>query len=108
MITSYKKTAKDLAWDRERAKLTSTIYNQKQAIAERDNEIDHLKADIQHLKSQIDESMVIIHTLRKVSTMTAEDIELLLSSERRNSEVHAMLISLFGNSFGEYRGSAHD
>lgn len=79
-----KKSAKDIAFEKERVKFRSTINQQKSELAKRDCEIRELKELNQTLKSQLEEKEDWIQRLLEYMDLTKEEFEQL--KEEKNIE----------------------
>ena len=105
MMAAYEKTAKDLAWDKERLKLKSTISKQQHEInalrmevLDKDDEILSRDRMIQDLKAEI-------QMLLNCNNMSAEDLQTLIQNKKKQNEAVDMFESLskfHGISYNNY------
>lgn len=93
-MAAYEKTAKDLAWDKERLKLKSTISKQQHEInalrmevLDKDDEILSRDRMIQDLKAEI-------QMLLNCNNMSAEDLQTLIQNKKKQNEAVDMFESL--------------
>lgn len=79
-----KKSAKDIAFEKERVRFRTTINQQNRELAKRDCEIRELKELNQTLKSQLEEKEDWIQRLLEYMDLTKEEFEQL--KEEKNIE----------------------
>ena len=79
----YQKTAKDLAWDRERQKLKSEIAQWIKVCADKTNTINHYKKEKQRLEDRISDLESAIIELTK-GEMTPDEA---VKAMRKNAEL---------------------
>ena len=93
-MAAYEKTAKDIAWDKERLKLKSTISKQQHEInalrmevLDKDDEILSRDRMIQDLKAEI-------QMLLNYNNMSEEDLQTLIQNKKKQNEAIDMFESL--------------
>lgn len=79
----YQKTAKDLAWDRERQKLKSEIAQWIKVCADKTNTINHYKKEKQRLEDRVSDLENAITELTK-GEMTPDEV---MAKMRKQSEL---------------------
>ena len=72
---AYQKTAKDLAWDKERQKLKSEIAQWVKVCADKTDTINHYKKKVVELESRIDELEAAIIDLTEGSMTPDEAVK---------------------------------
>ena len=95
MSRQYKKSAKDLAFDRERTKLNSTIQKQEKQIFDLTRELNKANMEIESLK-------MTIGVLEAALQIPKEE---LIADIERTKKLSALLKNPFGTIVGEYMGS---
>lgn len=103
MASSYVKTAKDLAWDKERSKLKSDIFHQRTHITELRAEVENLNLALKEKQEEIDNLNSTIEQLNKILQLSPDDLKLLLDQERnrvRSTEVLSGLSKLASGYIG--------
>lgn len=86
MASNYKKTAKDIAFDRERAKLRKQIYDLQQRILEEEHEAARLLNMIDQLNKSVSRLMDENQELRELLNLPEEDLQILVEKEKRHAE----------------------
>ena len=94
----YQKTAKDLAWDKERQKLKVEITNWKRAAASKTESIENYKKKVAELESRIDELETVIIDLTEGSMTPDEAVKAI----RKKAELADMLTFLTNGIRGMY------
>ena len=82
-----KKSAKDIAFDKERAKFRSEIRNLEQDISNKDKEIRQLKAMVSYKEREITEKDDWIRRLLEYMEMSEEDLKKFIEKEKLGSEI---------------------
>lgn len=98
-----KKSAKDIAFDKERAKFRSEIRDLKQDISERDKDIRRLKEIISQKENEITEKDDYIRRLLEYMEMSEEDLKKFIEKEKLEAEIIDK-ISGIGNIFSRLGG----
>ena len=107
MTKSYQKTAKDLAWDRERNKLKSEIAKVSRRLYFTMDELEEANAMIEAQKKRIAELEANIEKARVLMDLPREDLDLLLAETRKKKEAeHIVKSLLMAGSF--YGGGRED
>lgn len=96
MSSSYQKTAKDLAWDKERSKLGATIRTYQNKCAKLNSMITERDANIEHLKAIIQEQHSIIEELQNLHDLSDEDIRALVENRKKQNQAIDVFDSLVG------------
>ena len=94
----YQKTAKDLAWDRERQKLKSEITQWIKVCANKTDTINHYKKEKQRLEKRIDDLELAIIELTK-GEMTPDEA---IKAMRKNAELSDTLKFLVNGMRGAF------
>lgn len=95
---AYQKTAKDLAWDKERQKLKGEIAQWVRVVANKTDTINHYKKRVAELESRIDELEAAIIDLTKGSMTPDEAVK----DMRKKAELADMLTFLTNGIRGMY------
>ena len=82
-----KKSAKDIAFDKERAKFRSEIRDLKQDVLDMDEEIKQLKAIISQKENEITERDDWIRRLLEYMEMSEEDLKKFIEKEKKEAEI---------------------
>ena len=102
MASKYQKTAKDIAFDRERAKLRKQIYDLQQRILEEEHEAERLKCMIEQLNKSVGRLMDENKELRELLMLPEEDLQLLIDKEKRDAEKTEAIRALLGLNVPRY------
>jgi predicted RNase H-like nuclease (RuvC/YqgF family) len=87
MTASYKKSAKDLAFDKERAKYSKQIRELESQIKEKDNEICFLKYNLDQHTAKIEQQEDWINRLLEYTEMSKEDMINLINKEKNTAKL---------------------
>lgn len=79
------RTAKDLAWDKERSKLKSIIHSYEKELSERDCKIKNLEDVAQEKDVIISELHAIISELQKLHDLSDEDVKTLIDHKKNQN-----------------------
>ncbi len=90
------KTAKDLAFDKERAKFRSEIRSREQQIVKLMAEKEDIKRDLEEKEKTILELQDWIRRLLEYTELSEEDMKKLIQKEKDSAEVLNRMNSLFG------------
>lgn len=77
---SYQKTAKDLAWDRERAKYVRSLFDTKQKLHEAEEKIAQLQSILEQQTAEIEKLAALL-------ALSPEDRSLLMQDAKRTAEL---------------------
>lgn len=94
MTKPYQKTAKDLAWDRERSRLQSEITKVRQQMFLMVEELAKANAIIEAQKKMIAELEANIEKARSLLDLPREDLNLLLTEALKRKEAEHILKGL--------------
>ena len=94
MAKAYKKTAKDLAFDRERAKLRRQIRDLQQEVREVNDEAAKLALAINSQNEAIEQLHEENRKLRELTGLSPEAIEIILNDAKRTAEASEHIKSL--------------
>lgn len=86
MAKEYQKTAKDLAFDRERAKLRRQIRDLQQEVREANDEAAKLALAINSQNEAIEQLHEENRKLRELTGLSPEAIEIILNDAKRTAE----------------------
>lgn len=95
---AYQKTAKDLAWDKERQKLKGEIAQWVRVAASKTDTINHYKKRVAELESRIEELETAIIDLTEGSMTPDEAVK----NMRKKAELADMLTFLTNGIRGMY------
>lgn len=101
---AYVKTAKDIAWDKERNKLKSEISGWIRKCGEKEHTIQCQTGQIEILKNRIADLEEAITTITD-GKMTPDEA---VAKIRKNAELADMVKLLFGNGGGLYHAGCKD
>ena len=99
------KSAKDIAFDKERADFRSEIRNLKYAIAYRDKQIEELGETVRQREEEIFKLNEWIERLLEYTEISKEDLKKLIESEKEKAEVREKIsttlgiLGMFGGNF---------
>lgn len=83
----YKKSAKDLAFDRERTRLQAEIGHLRDAVQQKDKTIRALADELQYERGENEKKQEQIEQLRGVLDLDCNDIRLLVEDAKRRREL---------------------
>lgn len=102
-MSDRKKSAKDIAFDKERAKFRSEIRNLNKDISDRDGEIRRLKEVISQKENEITERDDWIRRLLEYTELSEAELKKFIEKEKIETEI-VDSISGIGNMFSRYFG----
>ena len=82
-----KKSAKDIAFDKERAKFRSEIRDLKQDVLDRDEEIKQLKAIVSQKEREIIEKDDWVRRLLEYMELSEDDLKKSIEKEKKETEI---------------------
>lgn len=82
------RTAKDLAWDKERSKLRAIIHSREEACSELRSELSERDCRIKNLEDVVQEQHAIISELQKLHDLSDEDVKVLI--DHKKNQNHAI------------------
>lgn len=104
---SQNKSAKDIAFDKERAKFRQEIKNLQSELRRKDNEITRLTRLVDELEEKLSEKDEWIERLLQYTEISKEELKELIKSEAEKNEANQRIATMFGlyNSFlnGHFR-----
>lgn len=83
----YKKSAKDLAFDRERTRLQAEIGHLRDAVAQKDKTIHALAEELRYEKGENEKRQEQIEQLRSFLDLDFDDVQLLIKDAQRRKEL---------------------
>lgn len=83
----YKKSAKDLAFDRERTKLQAEITQLRETVLLRDKTIRALTDELRHERGENEKKQEQIEQLLGFLDLDTDDIQLLIKDAQRRKEL---------------------
>lgn len=95
-MTKRVKSAKDIAFDKEKHKLCSKIKGLEALVAQRDRQLLELQEIIHQKDAELAEAKDWIERLLEYTEMSKEDMQLLLSSEKDKAEIQERLNTSLG------------
>lgn len=104
-MTKRVKSAKDIAFDKERHRLYSEIRGLEALVTQRDRQLLELQEIIHQKDAELAEAKDWIERLLEYTEMSKEDLQLLLTSEKDKAEIKERLktslgiLSMFGGGF---------
>lgn len=99
------KSAKDIAFDKEREKFRSEIRNLKHQINDKDKKIVELEEKIRQKEEEIEKINEWNERLLEYTEISKEDLKKLIESEKENAEVREKMsatlgiLGMFGRNF---------
>ena len=87
ILKVYKKSAKDMAFDKERAKYRHEIRELQYKISEKETEIKSLNNLIEVKESKIEELNDWIHRLLEYTELSKEDMKRFIDKEKKAAEM---------------------
>lgn len=100
----YKKQAKDIAFDKERAKFRSEIRNLTECLNNKQKQIDELNEAIREKDAVISQQKEWIERLLEYAELSEEDMKQLIEKDRKTAEIidnFANMQRIFGR-FGNF------
>lgn len=95
-MTKKVKSAKDIAFDKERHRLYSGIRGLEALVAQRDRQLIELQEIIHQKDAELAEAKDWIERLLEYTEMSKEDLQLLLTSEKDKAEIQERLKTSLG------------
>ena len=95
-MSKTKKSAKDLAFEKERAKLRSEIRNLQYQILDMDNQIKELNEIIFDRENELRQQSEWIDRLLEYTEISKEDLQMLIKSEKDKAEIRERVSSTLG------------
>lgn len=96
MSKSKTKSAKDLAFDKERVKFRSEIRNLQYQIMDMDNQIKELNEVIFDRENELRQQSEWIDRLLEYTEISKEDLQMLIKSEKDKAEIRERVSSTLG------------
>lgn len=90
------KSAKDIAFDKERHRFCSEIRGLEALVAQRDRQLIELQEIIHQKDAELAEAKDWIERLLEYTEMSKEDLQLLLTSEKDKAEIQERLKTSLG------------
>lgn len=90
------KSAKDIAFEKERAKFRSKIRELINCLNTKQFQIDELKEVLKEKEQLIIQQEEWIERLLEYTEMSKEDLQILISNEKDKAEIREKLSSAFG------------
>lgn len=87
MASDYKKSAKDLAFDKERAKYNKQIRELESQLKEKDKIIYSLKDDLGEHKDKIMQLEDWINRLLEYTELTEDDMKNIINKEKTTADI---------------------
>lgn len=84
---TQKKSAKDMAFDRERAKYRKQIRELQSEIQTKDTQIEELKEELRFKETDIAEKEDWIKRLLEYTELSQEDLRILLEKEKATANI---------------------
>lgn len=100
MGNKYNKSAKDLAWDRERAKYGNQIQKLKTELRQKDVHIRELSEQIGELESKCESLQDWVNRLLDYTNMSEEDMKTIIQKDKDSAEAIHMMKGLLGFASG--------
>ena len=100
----YNKTAKDLAFDRERAKYGRQIKDLENKLKQKNNENLELQTQVKKLESKCDSLQEWVDRLLEYANMSEEDMKTIIQKDKDSAEAMHMMTGLLrvAQGFGSY------
>jgi chromosome segregation ATPase len=93
-MAEYKKSAKDLAFDKERAKYVKQIRELESKLKDKDNQIELLNHNYEQCLAKVEQQEDWINRLLEYTEMTEEDMKNIIDKEKTSAEVLSKLSSM--------------
>lgn len=90
------KSKKDIAFEKERAKFRAEIRGLQHQTNERDKQIAELKDTIHQQEEKLSQQEEWIERLLTYTEITKEDLQMLIESEKKKSEVREHISTTLG------------
>lgn len=103
-MDKYKKSAKDIAFDKERAKFRSEIRNLTECLNNKQKQIDELNEAIREKDAVISQQKEWIERLLEYMELSEEDMKQLIEKDKKTAEIidnFASMQRIFGR-FGSF------
>lgn len=103
-MNKYKKSAKDIAFDKERAKFRSEIRKLTDCLNNKQKQIDGLNETIREKDIVISQQKEWIERLLKYAELSEDDMKQLIEKDKKTAEIvdnFASLQQIFGR-FGSF------
>ena len=91
-----KKSAKDIAFEKERAKFRSEIRNLTDCLNDKQKQIDGLNETVREQDDVIRQQKEWIDRLLEYTEMSKEDLQSLIESEKDKAEIRERISTAFG------------
>ena len=104
-MAKINKSAKDIAFDKEREKFRSEIRNLKYQIQYRDKQIEELGETVRQREEELFKLNEWVERLLEYTEISKEDLKKLIESEKEKAEVRDRIsttlgiLSMFGGNF---------
>ena len=95
-MTKRVKSAKDIAFDKERHRLCSEIKGLEALVAQRDKQLIELQEIIHQKDAELTEAKDWIERLLEYTEMSKEDMRNILTSEKDKAEIQERLKTSLG------------
>ena len=92
----YTKTAKDIAWDRERSKYQKQIRDLRASLSEANSQIDTLNKAFEAQALLLCQQEEDMKKLQNLLSMTDSEVDTVLTDAKRRQESQAKLETLLG------------
>lgn len=96
MTQVNKKSAKDLAFDKERATFRKEISELKRELLNKSIEISDMKGKVEKLRTEIEEKDDWIRRLLEYTEMSEDDMKNVINKEKVNANISKSLEELLG------------
>lgn len=96
MTSNYKKSAKDLAFDKERAKYNKQIKELESQLKERDKTIYFLKEDLEQSVDKIEQLEDWINRLLEYTELSEDDMKNIINKEKTTAKILKNFDSMAG------------
>lgn len=102
-MSKNNKSAKDLAFDKERARFRSEIRNLKNVAKQRDRQIEELNKVICQKEKELYELNKQVEKLLTYTEIPKEDLKVIIEQEKENVEVKKRISATIGFISNVYR-----
>ena len=96
MSNKNNKTAKDLAFDRERAKYGRQIRDLEDKLKQKNKDELELRNQIRELESKCESLQDWVERLMEYTNMSEEDMKIIIQKDKDAAEAMSMMKGLFG------------
>ncbi len=105
MASNYKKSAKDIAFDKERLAFRKEIRELKRNVLDKNDEIQHLKDLLNQKDNEISEKEDWIRRLLEYMDLSEDDLKKFINNEKIKADIYdgfGVMDKIFSKYFGRF------